>query len=197
MDPPPAPKHEVVLRSARDADSAGVIALIAAVFAEYPGCVLDVDREEPELRSPASSFDGFWVLETDAPEPYDRLEPESRKGVGQAPLVTGAECSPRIVGCIGLGLHGPGQVELKKLYLARELRGRGLGARLVAHLEREAQRRGATHIELWTDTRFTTAHAVYRRLGYTPTGAQRELHDLSATVEDQYLKALGSHALGD
>ena len=51
------------LRPATDDDSAGVIALIARVFAEYPGCVLDVDREEPELRAPASSFDRFWVVE--------------------------------------------------------------------------------------------------------------------------------------
>lgn len=175
MDPTPATKLEVNLRSARDEDSAGVIALIAAVFAEYPGCVLDVDLEEPELRAPATSFDGFWVLETEPPPPGE---------------------GPRIVGCIGLGLHGAGLAELKKLYLPRELRGRGLGARLVAHVEREAQRRGATHIELWTDTRFTTAHAVYRRLGYVATGTQRELHDLSETVEDHYVKALGIDTLG-
>jgi putative acetyltransferase len=180
MDPLPAAKHQVVLRPARDEDSTGVIALIAAVFAEYPGCVLDVDLEEPELRAPASSFDGFWVLETEAPPPGD--------GATRSP--GGSVCVPRIVGCIGLGLHGRGPAELKKLYLARELRGRGLGARLVAHVELEARRRGATHIELWTDTRFTTAHAVYRRLGYSATGAQRELHDLSATVEDHYTKAL-------
>jgi putative acetyltransferase len=164
--------HDIVLRLARDDDSAGVIALIGAVFAEYPGCVLDVDREEPELRAPASSFDGFWVLE---------------RGGG---VLRAASAATVIVGCIGLGLHGAGPAELKKLYLARELRGRGLGARLVGLVEDEARRRGATHIELWTDTRFTTAHTVYARLGYTRTGAQRELHDLSATVEEHYTKAL-------
>jgi putative acetyltransferase len=185
MDPPPATMHDVRLRSARDDDSAGVIALIGAVFAEYPGCVLDVDREEPELRAPASSFDAFWVLETHAAAPSQGRE------LPHARAASPSHDGPRIVGCIGLGLHGAGPAELKKLYLARELRGRGLGARLVAHVEAEALRRGATHIELWTDTRFTTAHAVYRRLGYTPTGAQRELHDLSATVEDHYVKALG------
>ena len=50
------------LRPARDSDSAGVIALIGRVFAEYPGCVLDVEAEEPELRAPATHFDRFWVL---------------------------------------------------------------------------------------------------------------------------------------
>jgi putative acetyltransferase len=45
-----------ILRAARDDDSSGVIALVGRVFAEYPGCLLDVDAEEPELRAPASSF---------------------------------------------------------------------------------------------------------------------------------------------
>lgn len=163
--------HDVALRRARDDDSEGVIALIAAVFAEYPGCVLDVDREEPELRAPATSFDRFWVLEAPPRHPGG---------------------PPPIVGCVGLGLHGTAPAELKKLYLARELRGRGLGALLVATVEDEARRHGAGSIELWTDTRFTRAHALYRRLGYVPTGAQRELHDLSATVEDHYVKVLAS-----
>ena len=65
-------------RPATDDDSAGVIDLIARVFAEYPGCVLDVDREEPELRTPASSFDRFWVVEENG----------------------------TVVGCIACALHG-------------------------------------------------------------------------------------------
>lgn len=174
--------QDPLLRAARDTDSAGVIALIGAVFAEYPGCVLDVDLEEPELRAPASSFEAFWVLEARAAE--------GGPGV--------------VVGCVGLGLHGPGDgeeraagrgagrqvAELKKLYLARAHRGRGLGARLVRVVEDEARRRAAGEIELWTDTRFTTAHAVYARLGYQRTGRQRALNDLSATIEDHYVKSL-------
>ena len=35
----------LVLRPARDGDAAGFIALIGACWAEYPGCVLDVDGE--------------------------------------------------------------------------------------------------------------------------------------------------------
>lgn len=171
---------EVRLRAVVDADSAGVIALIAAVFAEYPGCILDVDAEEPELRAPASSFAGFWVLEVEA-------EP-----LGAAPGA--GPSAATIVGCAGLGLRDAADdglvAELKKVYLDRRLRGRGLGARLIAHVEDEARRRGARAIELWSDTRFVTAHAVYRRLGYTCTGAQRELHDLSATTEVFYVKAL-------
>lgn len=170
------------MRAAEDRDSAGVIDLIARVFDEYPGCVLDVDLEEPELRAPRSSFDRFWVLETRASGTH-----------------RGA-----IVGCVGLGLpkpaalpdsaalhHDDGKLaELKKLYLDRAWRGRRLGAQLVAVVEDEARAAGAAVLELWTDTRFVTAHAVYERLGYRRSGAERELRDLSHTTEFHFTKRL-------
>jgi len=43
------------IRPASDADSKGVIEVIARAYAEYPGCILDVDREEPALRTPGAS----------------------------------------------------------------------------------------------------------------------------------------------
>jgi len=142
------------LRDARDTDSAGVIALIAGVFAEYPGCVLDVDLEEPELRAPATHYDRFWVLEQDG----------------------------EIVGCSACSLSGR-VVEMKKIYLDRCLRGQGWGRRLIERVEQEARETGAQRIEAWSDTRFETAHAVYRRLGYRQGERTRFLHDLSQTEE--------------
>jgi len=149
------------LREARDTDSAGVIALIARVFAEYPGCVLDVDREEPGLRAPATHYDRFWVLEQ------------------------GGE----VVGCAACSIAGP-VVEMKKIYLDRRLRGQGWGRRLIERVEREARTCGAERIEAWSDTRFETAHAVYRRLGYRQGERTRFLHDLSATEEYFFAKSL-------
>jgi len=148
-------------RPALDRDADGVIALIAQVFTEYPGCVLDVDREEPELRAPASRFDRFWVLEEQG----------------------------RIAGCIACNAHGD-HVELKKLYLARDVRGRGHARRLVALVEQFARDRNLPRIELWSDTRFTDAHGLYLHLGYTATGRLRALHDLSDTKEHHFVKQL-------
>lgn len=149
------------LRPGTDADSAGVIALIGRVYAEYEGCILDVDREEPTLRAPASSYDGFWVLEDGG----------------------------RIVGCAACTVRS-GLVEMKKVYLDRDLRGRGWGRELVGAVERVARDRGIPRVELWSDTRFTTAHAVYERLGYARLPGTRELHDLSRTTEYHYGKDL-------
>jgi putative acetyltransferase len=148
------------IRPASDADAAGVIAVIAGVYAEYPGCVLDVDREEPALRAPASSFDRFWVVEAEG----------------------------RVGGCVGVSLGET--AELKKLYLDAALRGKGLGRELIALVEETARASGARRIELWSDTRFTTAHAVYERCGYTKTGRTRDLHDLSKTTEFHFEKTL-------
>lgn len=148
------------IREARDTDAAGVIDVIARVYAEYPGCVLDVEREEPALKAPASSFDRFWVVEEGG----------------------------RVGGCVGLALGDP--AELKKLYLDARLRGQGLGRKLIALVEEAALAGGARRIELWSDTRFTTAHAVYERCGYRKTGRTRDLHDLSNTTEYHFEKGL-------
>jgi putative acetyltransferase len=155
------------IREARDDDAPGLIALIGAVFAEYPGCVLDVDGEMPELRRIASSFaeagGRFWVAARGA----------------------------LIVGCIGMApASEAGGIELKKLYVARELRKSGLGSRLVDLVEAQARAERATFIDLWSDTRFTTAHGFYEKRGYTRSSQTRELHDKSATVEYYFRKAI-------
>jgi putative acetyltransferase len=155
------------LRDARDDDAAGLIALIGGVFAEYPGCVLDVDGELPELRRIASAFaekgGRFWI----------------------------AERAAQVVGCIGLAPSGaPCGVELAKLYVARELREAGLGSRLVELVERTAREQDARFVELWSDTRFVTAHRFYEKRGYLRSPETRELGDLSHTVEFHYRKEL-------
>ena len=152
------------LRPARDDDADGVIALIAAVFAEYPGNVLDVDGEEPGLRAPASSYRGFWVVERDR----------------------------RILGCAAHAWdpdHPAGPtLELKKIYLDRSLRGHGWGRRLIDAAEADATALGARRLVAWSDTRFETAHRVYEALGYRPSGRSRELHDLSNSTELEFVK---------
>ena len=155
------------LRDGDDADSAAVIALIGAVFAEYPGIVFDVDGEMPELRAPASAFlsrgGRFWV----------------------------AEDGGALIGCVGVR-PAAGGVELCKLYVARAARRRGLGGALCGLVEREARARGAALVELWTDTRFEDAHRLYERRGYARLPETRALHDLSDTVEYHYALRLES-----
>ena len=46
----------VTLREGRDTDRDGFIRLIGECWSEFPGCILDVDGEVPELRALASYF---------------------------------------------------------------------------------------------------------------------------------------------
>ncbi len=153
------------IREARDDDAPPLIALIAAVYAEYPGCVLDVDGEVPHLRRPASSF----------------LEWDGRLWV--------AEGACGVVGCVGLAGHRD-HAELRQLYVSAAARRQGLGRRLCELVHGEALARGHRRIELWTDTRFADAHRLYERLGYVRQPGTRELHDLSRTIEYRYRLAL-------
>ena len=156
-----------LVRDARDEDAAGLIALIAACWSEYPGCILDVDGELPELRRIASHFG----------------ERGGRFWVGEA-----AGCVVASVGILPLGGDG---AELCKLYVDASARRHGLGASLVALVEREALQRGRTRLELWSDTRFLDAHRLYERLGFVRSPQTRALNDLSHSIEYHYSKPLG------
>jgi putative acetyltransferase len=156
----------VAIRPVADGDSAQLIALIGAIWRSYPGIVFDVDAELPELYGLASAF----------------------ARAGGAGWV--AERASRIVGCVGVAPSpAPGSWEILKLYVAAEERRQGLARRLMVMAETFARTNGAAAIRLWTDTRFTEAHAFYRRLGYVQQG-RRQLQDLSCTSEYGFHKAL-------
>jgi putative acetyltransferase len=103
-----------------------------------------------------------------------------------------AESGGKLLACAGLVSTGnPAVMEMKKLYVAREARQMGLGARLCSLVEAEAMSRAATAIELWSDTRFLDGHRLYERRGYVRGPSTRELHDKSNSVEYYFRKPLG------
>ena len=53
---------ELALRVATDDDGWGLIALIGACWSEYPGCILDVHGECPDLLAPAVAWLSLYVL---------------------------------------------------------------------------------------------------------------------------------------
>jgi putative acetyltransferase len=62
----------------------------------------------------------------------------------------------------------------------------GLGGLLCDRVEGTARALGRRFVELWSDTRFTKAHALYERRGYKRGAETRDLHDKSASVEYYY-----------
>lgn len=156
-----------VARAATDADAQDLFGLITLAFADYPGCFVDPHDDYPDLVRPATSAAAagtlLWVVE---------------------------DARSRVRGCVGLKAAKDGVGELTKLYVRGDQRRKGLGAHLVALVEDAARRRGDTRLVLWTDTRFTTAHRLYERLGFARDGEARALHDVSGSWEYPYAKKL-------
>jgi GNAT superfamily N-acetyltransferase len=59
--------------------------------------------------------------------------------------------------------------QVESVRTAADLRGRGVGTHLMATIEDQARRRGATRIQLTSDRRRDDAHRFYERLGYEPS----------------------------
>ncbi len=150
-----------LIRAGRDADAPGFIALIEACWAEYPGCVLDIDREAPELRALATHY----------------------AGKGGSLWVAG-----EVDGMIAAAPIGDGDWEIGRVYVHPRLHGTGLGHRLAEVAEAHAAESGAKRLVLWTDTRFRRAHRFYENRGWVRDGPVRALADLSHTLEYQYGK---------
>ncbi|WP_270933431.1 GNAT family N-acetyltransferase [Falsiroseomonas oryzae] len=153
------------IRGGRDSDAEGFIRLIGECWADYPGCILDVDGELPELRALATYFgrDGgaLWAAEQD----------------GQV---------------VGMAATRPMQQdaawEICKVYVAKACRGTGLAHDLLGTAEAHARTGGAQRLVLWTDTRFEAAHRFYEKRGYVRQGSIRILDDISNSLEFRYAK---------
>jgi len=125
------------------------------------------------------------------PEPganHFRLDPdEVAPGTG---VFLVARWSDRPVGCGALrhlrepGLKrefGPRVGELKRMYVAPDVRGRGIGRALLIRLEAEARALGFTQLVLETGTRQTEALALYRRAGFSEISPYGEYAASSGT----------------
>jgi DNA-binding MarR family transcriptional regulator/GNAT superfamily N-acetyltransferase len=80
-------------------------------------------------------------------------------------------------GCGALKFHGTEPAELKRMWVANRARGLGLGRRLLAELEDQARRHGATVVRLETNQALTEAITLYRSAGYA---------EVSAFSDEQY-----------
>jgi GNAT superfamily N-acetyltransferase len=76
--------------------------------------------------------------------------------------------SGAVVGTVGLFSRGGGRCELRKMYVAAEHRGRGLGRRLVRHAIERARALGFRRVELTTAIRLEAAVHLYESAGFRP-----------------------------
>lgn len=156
-----------MIRPGADSDAAGLIALIGGCWAEYPGCVMDLDGEVPELRALATHYaakgGALWVAERDG----------------------------AIVGVVAVTPAGDAW-EIGRMYVVATERGTGLAHALLDRAEAHAASVGARRLVLWSDTRFARAHRFYEGRSYIRVGGLRALGDLSNSIEFGYAKPLGA-----
>ena len=72
----------------------------------------------------------------------------------------------RPVGCGAVKFKGKEPAEFKRMWIAKEARGLGIGKRLLAELETHAKNAGAPAVRLETNRTLTEAIAMYRKAGY-------------------------------
>ena len=77
-----------------------------------------------------------------------------------------AYAAERPIACGAVRLLDPRTAEIKRMFVASEWRGRGVGRRLLAELERAATELGCELMRLDTGDRQLAALALYRSAGY-------------------------------
>lgn len=115
-----------------------------------------------------------------ADEVGDRLQ--TMDAAGQTVLV--AEQGGRLIGCLSTStmtvLHRPAPVgRISMMVVDEQMRGQGVGAKLVAAAERLLAGRGCQLVEVTSNLKRTRAHHFYETLGYERTSA-RFAKDVSA-----------------
>ena len=136
---------EIFIRPATNADCEGVQKLVFGVLREY-----DL---EPDLK--ATDLDIFDI----------ETHYQNRGGVFEI-LEDEHGC---LLGTVGLYPLDAETVELRKMYFAKELRGRGFGKKMLEKMIETARSLGYKKIYLETASVLKEAVALYEKYGFKPT----------------------------
>ena len=119
-----------------------------------------------------------WIKEYFAVEELDRQQLLDPEGLilrpGGAILV--AEDSRGVLGVCGLRYDAPGRYEVTKMAVREDLRGCGIGRRLLGEIISHARQLGAEQLFIISNTVLAAAIHLYRELGFVevPMSTQQE-----------------------
>jgi len=138
------PDKRLTLRPATNADSAAIRELVFGVLADY-GLEPDLDGTDVDLNDIEANYNGRGVV-------FEVL----------------MDSTGSILGTVGLFPMDEATIELRKMYFAREIRGRGLGKKLLARMIDKARNLGYLRVYLETASVLKQAVHIYEQAGFRP-----------------------------
>jgi putative acetyltransferase len=157
---------DLIIRDASNADGAAIREIVYTVLEEY-GLAPDPDGTDADL---ADLEGNYW------------------KSGGVFRVVLSVEGS--VVGCGGLFGVTSTEAELRKMYLLRAARGRGLGRLLLKQLIADARRLGYQRVVLETASVLAEAIALYRSAGFSPVPREH----LSSRCDQAWMLSLSPNS---
>ena len=137
---------EAVIRQAREADLAEIVALLVDD---------DLGAQRESLADLRPYREAFARI---AADPNQLLVVMERDGE-----VVGTQ---QVTFIPGLSFQGAVRAQIEAVRVARQRRNGGVGARMMRWAIEEARARGCALVQLTTDKRRADAHRFYRRLGF-------------------------------
>ncbi len=99
-------------------------------------------------------------------EAFDEIDADVNQDLLVGELDGQIVCTAQVTWMRMLAADGGLYCQVEALRTDAAMRGRGIGASLMASIEDEARKRGAARIQLTSNKERTRAHAFYESLGY-------------------------------
>lgn len=126
-----------------------------------------------------------WIERYFEVEELDRQQLFDPEGTiirpGGAILV--AEDDRGVLGVCGLRYHAPGSYEVTKMAVREDMRGRGIGRRLLSEVISHARRLGAERLLIISNTVLASALHLYRQLGFVEVQRSAEQEYARGNIE--------------
>jgi putative acetyltransferase len=148
----------MLIRSATNADAQAVRELVLGVLGEY-GLLAEHEGVDTDLADIEANYIACGGL-------FDLVFDES--AYGQPPHGRGSVLGEMLIGTVGLYPRGGGVAELRKMYLLKSARGKGLGKMLLERVLGRARGLGFRRLELETSSKLIEAIGLYRKYGFKP-----------------------------
>ena len=161
MDRSREEEHTPFVRRYRPEDHPAIVNIIKSIYDDY-NYTMDFEQFDHDLADIEETYQDaggeFWVIDDGG---------EISGAIGVLPL-DGETC------------------ELKRLYVDKGKRGRGLGSTLIKTVISWARDKGYPGVVLWSDVLFENAHHLYSKHGFEASEETRAIDPMNPTSVERF-----------